>query len=89
MDYFTEIERSQVLDFYDKMIYLTSENEPLEILTQMQNYLCAVLKSENISKSEQHKIIDNLKTIEDAKKQLGVNMNIQTVFENLSFKLVL
>lgn len=89
MDYFMEIERSQVLDFYDRMISLTSENEPLDILTQMQSYLCAVLKSENISKSEQFKIIDNLKTIEEAKKQLGVNMNIQTVFENLSFKLVL
>lgn len=89
MDYFMEIERSQVLDFYDRIISLTSENEPLDILTQMQSYLCAVLKSENISKSEQFKIIDNLKTIEEAKKQLGVNMNIQTVFENLSFKLVL
>lgn len=89
MDFFLEIERSQVLDFYEKILSLTSENEPLEILTQMQNYICEILKNENISKAEQFKYIDNLKTIEEAKKQLGVNMNIQTVLENLSFKLVL
>jgi len=89
MDFFFEIERSQVLDFNEKMISLTVENEPLVVLTQMQNYLGAVLKNENINKAKQYEIIGYFKAIEDAKKQLGINMNTQTVFENLAFKMVL
>ncbi len=89
MDFFLEIERSQVLDFNEKIFALTSENEPLTILTQMQNYLGAVLMSGSLNRVQKYNFIKHLKTIETAKKQLGVNMNVQTVFENLSFNLVL
>ena len=89
MDFFLEVERSQVLDFNERLISLTAENEPLYILTQMQNYLASILTGGNISKAKQYEIINHLKNIEEAKKQLGVNMNPQTVFENLAFKLVL
>lgn len=41
MDFFLEIERGQVLDFNEKLLALTTDNEPLEMLTQMQNYLGA------------------------------------------------
>lgn len=89
MDFFLEIERGQVLDFNEKLLALTTDNEPLEILTQMQNYLGAVLKSPDLNRSQKYKFIKQIKTIEAAKKQLGVNMNLQTVLENLSFNLVL
>ena len=89
MEFFGRIERSQVLDFSEKMISLTVENEPLKILTQMQNYLGAILSGSSVSRAKQYEIINHLKMIEEAKKQLGVNMNPQTVFENLAFKLVL
>ena len=89
MEFFGRIERSQVLDFSEKMISLTAENEPLKILTQMQNYLGAILSGGSVSRAKQYEIINHLKMIEEAKKQLGVNMNPQTVFENLAFKLVL
>lgn len=89
MDFFLEIERGQVLDFNEKLLALTTDNEPLEILTQMQNYLGAVLKSPDLSRVQKYKFIKQIKTIEAAKKQLGVNMNLQTVLENLSFNLVL
>ena len=39
MDFFLEIERSQVLEFSEKLLELAQENEPLLILTQMQNPL--------------------------------------------------
>ena len=71
------------------MISLTAENDPLLILTQMQNYFGAILSGGNVSKAKQYEIINYLKNIEEAKKQLGVNMNPQTVFETLSFKLIL
>lgn len=89
MDFFLEIERGQVLDFNEKLLALTTDNEPLEMLTQMQNYLGAVLKSPDLSRVQKYKFIKQIKTIEAAKKQLGVNMNLQTVLENLSFNLVL
>lgn len=89
MDFFLEIERGQVLDFNEKLLALTTENEPLEVLTQMQNYLGAVLKSPDLNRVQKYKFIKQIKTIEAAKKQLGVNMNLQTVLENLSFNLVL
>lgn len=89
MDFFLEIERGQVLDFNEKLLALTTDNEPLEMLTQMQNYLGAVLKSPNLNRAQKCKFIKQIKTIEVAKKQLGVNMNLQTVLENLSFNLVL
>ena len=84
-----EIERGQVLDFNEKLLALTTDNEPLEVLTQMQNYLGAVLKSPDLNRVQKYKFIKQIKTIEAAKKQLGVNMNLQTVLENLSFNLVL
>ncbi|PWL77895.1 hypothetical protein DBY21_04305 [Candidatus Gastranaerophilales bacterium] len=89
MDFFLEIERGQVLDFNEKLLALTTDNEPLEMLTQMQNYLGAVLKSPDLNRAQKYKFIKQIKTIEAAKKQLGVNMNLQTVLENLSFNLVL
>lgn len=89
MDFFMEIERSQVLDFNDKLLELAQENEPLLILTQMQNYLAAVISGGNLSRAKQYQFIKYMKLIENAKKQFDVNMNSQTVFENLSFNLVL
>lgn len=89
MDEFLEIERSQVLDFNEKLLAMTQEHEPLTVLTQMQNYLGAVLTSENLNIAKKLEIIKHIKTIETAKKQLGVNMNLQTVFETLCFNLVL
>ena len=89
MDFFLEIERSQVLDFNEKLIALTAEHEPLTILTQMQNYLAAVLSGGNLSRAKQYEFIKHLRTIENAKKEFAVNMNPQTIFENLSLNMVL
>lgn len=76
MDWYLEIERTQVLEFNDKLLELTKENDPLEVFTQMQNYLAPNRR-------------DALKAIETAKKQLRLNINIQTVVENLAFSLIL
>ena len=78
-----------VLDFNEKLIALTAEHEPLTILTQMQNYLAAVLSGGNLSRAKQYEFIKHLKTIENAKKEFAVNMNPQTIFETLSLNMVL
>ena len=83
MSNYWELERDEVLDFNDKLNLLLKENEPLEIFTQMQNYLIS------LNNMPKYKIFNDLKSIEQAKKEYRLNMNIQTVSETLSFKLIL
>ena len=89
MDFFLEIERSQVLEFSEKLTELSQEHEPLLILTQMQNYLAAIVSGGSLSRAKQYEFIKYMKLIENAKKQFDVNMNPQIVFETLSLNLVL
>ena len=89
MDGYLELERNEVLDFYDKILELVKDNEPQTVFTQMQNYIEALLKT-NISNSAlKIKLIKDLKSIETAKKEDKLNMNIQTILETLSFKMIL
>ena len=89
MDGYLELERNEVLDFYDKIYELTKENDPEIIFTQMQNYLNTLLKSNINNLSLKIKLIQDLKSIEVAKREYKLNMNIQTVLETLSFKMIL
>ena len=89
MDGYLEIEKNDVLDFNDRILALTKENDPLIIFTQMQNYIENLLKSNLNNSLVKVKLISDLKHIETAKKEFGLNMNIQTVVETLSFKMIL
>lgn len=89
MDGYLEIEKNDVLDFNDKILALTKENDPLIIFTQMQNYIENLLKSNLDNPLIKIKLISDLKHIETAKKQIKLNMNIQTVSETLSFSIIL
>lgn len=88
MDGYLELERGEVLDLYEDLYLLTKEDEPKKILTQMQNYMSALLKANN-DKFLTIKLINHLKAVEKAKKELQLNMNIQTILETLCFELVL
>jgi len=89
MNGYLELERNEVLDINDKILELSKENNPVEILTQIQNYMTAMLKSNIYNVHLKMKLLHDIKAVETAKKQLGLNMNIQTVVENLAFELVL
>ena len=89
MDGYLEIEKNDVLDFNDKILALTKENDPLIIFTQMQNYIENLLKSNLDNPLIKIKLISDLKHIETAKKQIKLNMNIQTVAETLGFRMIL
>lgn len=79
----------RVLDLNDKLLALTKENDAEEVFTQIQNYMEMLLKSNLENPSLKVKLIEDIKSIEAAKKQTRLNMNIQTVVENLCFKLIL
>ncbi len=86
---YLEIERSQVLEFNDRIFALTKENDATEVLTQMQNYFYEMLSENYENRLLRIRLLKDLKSIEKAKAELRVNMNVQTVFETLSFSLVL
>ena len=86
MDGYLELERNEVLDFNDKILEMV---DPSEVFTQMQNYMQALLKSNLDNLPLKVKLISDIKAVETAKKEYRLNMNIQTIVETLSFKLIL
>ena len=63
--------------------------EPQIVFTQMQNYIEFLLKANIDNLSLKVKLIADLKAIEKAKQENRLNINIQTIVETLSFKLIL
>lgn len=89
MDGYLELERNEVLDFNDKILDLAKMIEPQIVFTQMQNYIEFLLKANIDNLSIKVKLIADLKAIEKAKQENRLNINIQTIVETLSFKLIL
>lgn len=87
-DYFT-LERDEVLDLNDKLYALIKDNEPVEILTEFENYVLAVIESNLSNKLLQAKLMSDLEKIEKAQREIRLGMNPQTVIETLSFELIL
>lgn len=89
MDGYLELERNEVLDFNDKILDFAKMIEPQIVFTQMQNYIEFLLKANIDNLSLKVKLIADLKAIEKAKQENRLNINIQTIVETLSFKLIL
>ena len=89
MDGYLELERGVVLDFNDKILELTKMLDAQTVFTQMQNYIENLLCANLDNMGLKVKLIADLKAIEQAKKENRLNMNIQTIVETLSFKLIL
>lgn len=83
--------RNQVLDFENKMSALIAEHGAMVVFSQIQNYLLSMIKTNSQNKTLFYKFMDDMKSVEDAKRQISLTpaMNIQTVVENLSFKMIL
>ena len=82
---------NQVLDFENKMSALIAEHGAMVVFSQIQNYLLSMIKTNSQNKPLFYKFMDDMKSVEDAKRQISLTpaMNIQTVVENLSFKMIL
>ncbi len=89
MDGYLELERGEVLDFYDKILEIAKMADAEEVFTRMQNYIESLLRANLDNMGLKVKLIADLKAIEQAKKENRLNMNIQTIIETLSFKLIL
>ena len=89
MDGYLRLEQNEVLDLNDKILELTKENDVMTVFIQIQNYIEKVLENNISNISLRMKLLHDLKAVETAKRQLTLNMNIQTITENLAFELVL
>lgn len=85
------LDKNEVLTFETNMTDLISSNDAKTVFTQMQNYLLHILKSNFENKVLYYKIMQDIKAVEEAKRQISLTpaMNIQTVVENLCFKMIL
>ena len=89
MDGYLELERNEVLDFNDKILELVKTYDAEQIFIQMQNYIASLLQANIENMSLKVKLIADLQTIEKAKLENKLNMNIQTIIETLSFNMIL
>ena len=89
MENYLKIKRDDVLDFYDNLLALTKNNEPEEILNQVQNYICAVLKNSLSNPLLKIKLIKDINAVEHGKQELNLNIDIRTILETLAFALIL
>ena len=86
-----QIERGKVLDFENNVLKLMSENEPMEIFTQIQNYMLTTMKANSENKQLFYRLMRDIKFVEDAKLQISLTpaMGLMAVVENLAFKMIL
>ena len=89
MDGYLELKRSEVLDFNDKILAVSKEFNMPDVLTQMQNYMTELLKSNVYNTHLKMKLLHDIKSVENAKKQLRLGMLDPVVAENLAFELIL
>ena len=84
-------DKNEVLNFEERLLDLISENDAKIVFSQIQSYMISILKDNFDNKTLFNKVKQDLKYVEDAKRQVALtpSMNIQTVCENLSFKLFL
>lgn len=89
MNGYLELERDKVLDFNERILSLCKENNPDDIFIQMQNYMVNLMKSNLGNKLLKIKLIEHINSVEKAKRESKLGMNIQTIVENLAFDLIL
>ena len=89
MDGYLSLERNNVLDLNDSILSLAKDNDPLLIFNQMQNYMTELLKTNLQNRIIKIKLLHDINSVEKAKRELKLNMNIQTIVEILCLDLIL
>lgn len=84
-------EKNEVLDFASDMQKLISENDAKAVFSQIENYISRKIKENYNNKKLFYRLMRDLGYVEEAYRQCSLTppMNIQTVCENLSFKMLL
>ena len=86
-DYF-EFERGEVFNIANDLFQLTKENEPIEVLESLQHYMLCLMKNNTEDKNITNRLINDLKQVETAKKEVKLGMNVQNVLEDMCLKII-
>lgn len=86
-DYF-EFERGEVFNIANDLFQLTKEHEPLEVLESLQHYMLCLMKNNTEDKNITNRLINDLKQVETAKKEVKLGMNVQNVLEDMCLKII-
>ena len=79
--------KAKIFDFKDNLYELSKEHNITIILTQIENYLNEVLKNNYENKKLRIKILQDLKALSVANKQVTLEIAPQNILENLAFAL--
>lgn len=88
LDCYWELEKDEYFDFIEKIGSIVRNNEPMIVFCQIQNYILKLLKENLNNNIFRLKLIRDIKSIEKAKQEYLLNINIQTIIENLGFSLM-
>ena len=84
LDNYWEINRREVFNVSQKLQDLCKENSILSILENVQNYLLNVLKTN----SQSIELIEDIKYVEECKKQARLGIRPVNIFDNLCLRLI-
>jgi hypothetical protein len=79
-----EIKRSEAFDVSRKLSDLSNENDTSNILSQIQNYMLNVLKSN----PQNTFLIDDIKSVEISKQEHNTGMKNDLIFDELCLKII-
>lgn len=85
-EYFNDypgIERKNSLDLAQNLFSLSKDHGSEKVMTEVQNFMLALLKSNLENISLKNKILSDIKIVEEARKMIEKRINPQLAFENM------
>lgn len=79
-----EIKRADAFNVSEQLSKLSDEATPQKVLEQLQNYILTILKQN----PKDTFFIDDMKSIEQAKKEIALGMKKDVVFDELCLKII-
>ncbi len=84
MNNYWEIKRADAFNVSEQLSKLSDEATPQKVLEQLQNYILTILKQN----PKDTFFIDDMKSIEQAKKEIALGMKKDVVFDELCLKII-
>ncbi len=84
MNNYWEIKRADAFNVSEQLSKLSNEATPQKVLEQLQNYILTILKQN----PKDTFFIDDMKSIEQAKKEIALGMKKDVVFDELCLKII-
>lgn len=84
MNNYWEIKRADAFNVSEQLSKLSDEATPQKVLEQLQNYILTILKQNQKNTF----FIDDMKSIEQAKKEIALGMKKDVVFDELCLKII-